>query len=263
MAVKVLAFDTTTEYLSVCLWDSSNGELTMRTREGPLRHGANLAPVIHEVLSAAGVLPFGLLPPGSVPPGEASPGLSPGAPGPQEAIDLVAVAAGPGSFTGLRIGFATAKGLSASRGANALPLPAVALPTLRALASRRHETDLVLPALDARKGRFYAAIFCCGRRLCPDSDLTVGEVAALIRREGDGRRVLITGFHGQLLARRLAEEGFSLKEMNIVVDEAPAEPLAPTLASMAPTAYEAGEILKPDSGPLYVRRSDAEGALRR
>jgi tRNA threonylcarbamoyladenosine biosynthesis protein TsaB len=67
----------------------------------------------------------------------------------------VGVSAGPGSFTGLRVGMAAAKGLCF--GWN---LPIVPVPTLHALASRfRTEEGVVCPVLDARKKEVYAGIF--------------------------------------------------------------------------------------------------------
>lgn len=67
----------------------------------------------------------------------------------------VAVSAGPGSFTGLRVGMATAKGLCFG-----WDLPIVPVPTLHALASRiRTGEAVVCPVLDARKKEVYAAIF--------------------------------------------------------------------------------------------------------
>jgi tRNA threonylcarbamoyladenosine biosynthesis protein TsaB len=80
-------------------------------------------------------------------------------------LDAFAVSIGPGSFTGLRIGLSVAKGLS-----YALEKPIVAVPTLRALAQRAVDANLVstrfiLPAIDARRDEVYCQLF---------------------RREGDG-----------------------------------------------------------------------------
>ncbi len=72
-----------------------------------------------------------------------------------EGVTHVAVSAGPGSFTGLRVGMAAAKGFCLGWG-----LPIVPVPTLRALASRFHAGEaLVCPVLDARKKEVYAGIF--------------------------------------------------------------------------------------------------------
>lgn len=70
-------------------------------------------------------------------------------------INCVAVAAGPGSFTGLRIGVATARGL-----AQALDIPAVPVCTLEALAEGIFAPGvLICPLLDARRNQVYAAVF--------------------------------------------------------------------------------------------------------
>ena len=67
-------------------------------------------------------------------------------------IDAIAVAAGPGSFTGLRIGSATAKGLGL-----ALDKPLISVPTVDALAYNLYDTDedtIICPIMDARRNRF-------------------------------------------------------------------------------------------------------------
>lgn len=72
-----------------------------------------------------------------------------------ENVTGVAVSAGPGSFTGIRIGFATAKAL-----AYALQVDFFAVPTLEALAMNgRHSKGLICPILDARRQEVYTAIY--------------------------------------------------------------------------------------------------------
>ena len=72
-----------------------------------------------------------------------------------EQIDAIAVAAGPGSFTGLRIGSATAKGL-----AFAMEKPIVGVPTLDGLAYNLYGTDkIVCPIMDARRSQVYTGIY--------------------------------------------------------------------------------------------------------
>lgn len=74
---------------------------------------------------------------------------------PVESIDLIAVSAGPGSFTGLRIGSATGKGIGL-----ALDKPVVSVPTLEGLAMNVSGTDrIVCPVMDARRGNVYAGIY--------------------------------------------------------------------------------------------------------
>src|SRR5215471_18827853 len=70
-------------------------------------------------------------------------------------LDALAVSVGPGSFTGLRVGLATVKGL-----AMALDLPVAPVPTLDALAARLPFADApVCPILDARKGEVYLSLY--------------------------------------------------------------------------------------------------------
>lgn len=72
-----------------------------------------------------------------------------------ETVDAIAVAAGPGSFTGLRIGSATAKGLGL-----ALKKPLVAVPTVDALAYNLYDAQgLICPIMDARRNQVYTGIY--------------------------------------------------------------------------------------------------------
>ena len=70
-------------------------------------------------------------------------------------IDAIAISGGPGSFTGLRIGSATAKGLGL-----ALDKPLVHVPTLDALAYNLWgSSDVICPLMDARRGQVYTGIY--------------------------------------------------------------------------------------------------------
>ena len=71
-------------------------------------------------------------------------------------VDAIAVAAGPGSFTGLRIGSATANGLGL-----ALKKPLVAIPTVEGLAYNLYDTQgIICPIMDARRKQVYTGIYC-------------------------------------------------------------------------------------------------------
>ena len=76
-------------------------------------------------------------------------------------VDAIAVSGGPGSFTGLRIGSATAKGLGL-----ALDKPLIHVPTLDATAYNLYGADaLVCPIMDARRNQVYTGITGSGRNL--------------------------------------------------------------------------------------------------
>ena len=72
-------------------------------------------------------------------------------------LSAIAVSKGPGSYTGLRIGVSTAKGLCF-----ALEIPLISLPTLKILAMhKRCEAGLIIPVLDARRMEVYSAVYDC------------------------------------------------------------------------------------------------------
>ncbi|MFK8265396.1 tRNA (adenosine(37)-N6)-threonylcarbamoyltransferase complex dimerization subunit type 1 TsaB [Capnocytophaga cynodegmi] len=69
-------------------------------------------------------------------------------------IDAIAVSGGPGSYTGLRIGVSTAKGLCF-----ALNKPLIAISTLQILASQTTDNEIIIPMIDARRMEVYSAVF--------------------------------------------------------------------------------------------------------
>lgn len=120
-------------------------------------------------------------------------------------IDAIAVAAGPGSFTGLRIGSATAKGLGL-----ALNKPLVPVPTVDALAYNLYQTDhLICPIMDARRGQVYTGIYCYElQKLTIVMEQTPMDVTDLVRKLNElGRGVIFLGdavpVYGDIIAEQI------------------------------------------------------------
>jgi len=145
----ILHLETSTEVCSACL--SNNGAfLAMReSKEGNI-HSTMLTVYIDECLKEVGIKP--------------------------KDLSAISVSAGPGSYTGLRVAFAAAKGIG-----HALKIPLICIPTLEALAfsfqELNREFNLYVPMLDARRNEVYTASY--------DSDLKiVDELRSLILDRG-------------------------------------------------------------------------------
>lgn len=170
-------------------------------------------------------------------------------------VDGLAVALGPGSFTGLRIGVSTLKSL-----AFAARKPLVGVPTLDALAwTLPFAAHPVCPILDAKKGEVYTALYRTdgGRleRLWDYRAIAPAALAAALAAEirgpvvfvGDGVAPFAPLLHTVLGAdARLAPPALRL-------------PSAATVAELGHGALERGESADPATlVPLYLRRSEAE-----
>lgn len=169
----------------------------------------------------------------------------------KESLDAVAVACGPGSFTGIRIGVATAKGLCWG-----LDRPAVGVSTLEAMAWLSlcaGEDSVICPAMDARRSQVYNALFTVRDgavvRLCEDralsADALAEELAAMDRRIwvlGDGWRVCSRALTDRSVAHTVAPEAQRYQNAWGVA-----------LAALGKPTLAADKLL-----PTYLRLSQAE-----
>ncbi len=164
------------------------------------------------------------------------------------AVDVFAVATGPGSFTGLRIGISTMQGLAFAAGK---PLVGVSgLDALARVADREADGRRIATWVDAWRGEVYAALYLGGREIEPP---VVAKPDAVLERLalqptlfiGDGTRA-----HRDSIQRRMSGD---------VVAAIPTPLLSGAIAIIASEVAAEGVSAPPHAiRPLYVRRTDAE-----
>lgn len=174
-------------------------------------------------------------------------------------IEGIAVAAGPGSFTGIRIGISAVKGLAAPKNS-----PCVAVSTLRAMAeSFIDEECIVCAVMDARCNQVYNALFdvCDGKivRLCNDRALMCDELAEEIKSRYNYKKIYLCGDGADMFYSNYASE-LSIALLS-------AEPKKYQSAVGVALAAEENFILKktllPEQLlPVYLRLPQAERELK-
>jgi tRNA threonylcarbamoyladenosine biosynthesis protein TsaB len=233
----ILALDTATAILSAAL--TAGDRYWHREADAGLTHSELLLTLVDSLLRDAALRPGDL--------------------------EAVACMKGPGSFTGLRIGFAAAKGM-----ALALGIPLIACPTLDCAAYPWSPwPGLVIPVLDARKRRFFTALYAGGKRVSEEMDAgprDIGERIAAYLRSRDlpgATPILVTGPEAPLFLSRLEEET-EPGEKHPLPSRPYLDPLCRKgrgleLAAVAKERLimnnESSDVL---SGPEYLRKSDAE-----
>ncbi|MCL2719232.1 MAG: tRNA (adenosine(37)-N6)-threonylcarbamoyltransferase complex dimerization subunit type 1 TsaB [Lachnospiraceae bacterium] len=171
-----------------------------------------------------------------------------------DSVDAIALAAGPGSFTGLRIGSATAKAFGF-----ALGIPLVEVPTLDGLAFNLYGTDkLVCPLMDARRNQVYTGVYAFDEfdliTLLPQYVVDISEIVTVINQMG--REVIFTGDGAPIYAEQL------VSLVNVPYSFAPAHLNRQRAASLAVLAMkyikEGKTVSAAGHSPFYFRLSQAE-----
>ncbi|HEX5037402.1 MAG TPA: tRNA (adenosine(37)-N6)-threonylcarbamoyltransferase complex dimerization subunit type 1 TsaB [bacterium] len=218
--MQVLAIETSTLTGSVALMSGDRlvGETTLSVS---VRHSERLMPAVEQLLRDANTLP--------------------------SQVDLFAVAEGPGSFTGLRIGIAAAQGLALAQGK-----PLVGVSTLQGLAMNAvFHPGLVVPVLNAFRGEVYFGIYrtASGRPIPVQEETVVSldDFMALLDSQGESTLVL-----GDGVALCLPKMGSATSD-KITFDSGPlSTPRASNLAFLA-LSRKAGERAGPVL-PRYLRK---------
>jgi tRNA threonylcarbamoyladenosine biosynthesis protein TsaB len=234
--MNILAIDTASALLSVAV--SSPRGVRCSESESPLTHSERLMEVIDTLVTEAGLE--------------------------REDLELAACMEGPGSFTGLRIGFAAAKGI-----ALALGIPLLPVPTLDCIAFPHAAwPGSVIVAIDARKKRFFSALYRGGRRLTEQLDAAPEEIAGLlVALRPIGEPALITGPDAPLLFQALGgipagtPDGGHAPAESLVLDSGYRRGYSRELLEISRKMIILSDksIFASDSaGPVYLRKSDAE-----
>ena len=195
----VLGLDTCLNACSVAVLDGGR-VLASRSEVMARGHQERLAPMVQAAMADAG-LAF-------------------------DRLERIGATVGPGSFTGLRVGVAFAKGL-----ASALSRPAIGIGTLEALAAGA--AGLVAAAIDARRDQLYLQIFEDGAPLMAPDVLSLGTAAARLAELTQGRPLTLIGSGAPLLADAapgaaiLTPEGCDARQVARLAAARPATPIRP------------------------------------
>jgi tRNA threonylcarbamoyladenosine biosynthesis protein TsaB len=240
--VNILAIDTAAAILSAAL-ETEKGAWFFEADAGP-RHSEMLMDVVDILMKKAGLQ--------------------------KNELEGLVCMKGPGSFTGLRIGFSTVKGLALSLG-----IPFASVPTLDCMAFPFSPwPGLVLPLIDAKQNRFFTALYRGGERLSGFMDaglshITEAAAKKLAATPPGQKQVLLTG----------PDAGLFYEKLNKNPPEGPASPPLPANSLFLDPVCRRGrarellaivkklDILNNDqdeifSGPEYLRKSDAETHLQ-
>ncbi len=168
-------------------------------------------------------------------------------------LDLIVCGKGPGSFTGLRIALATAKGISFGT-----ETPVVSISGLDAYAEKyfkafysKSVSKIVTPIIDGKKQRFYGAFFGEGKRLSEYFDKSVEDYKTLFEKDKD---YVVVGADAKIFYDKLIEFDSSLSENVTVYEDSDDN----NIEEILELGLKSQQYDNDASGPLYIRKSQAE-----
>ncbi len=230
----ILALDSTALVGSVALCDNEHllAECTLNTGN---THSETLLPTVEFVLKACGVT--------------------------VDEVDLFACTVGPGSFTGVRIGAATVKGISFGK-----DKPCVGVSTLEALATNACAFEgIICPCMNARREQVYNALFESkgGKltRLCEDRALTIEDLLRELEGYASAHKIYLVGDGAELVIDydEFGEQFPVLDDKLILLGERLRNQSGYSVAQVALKMYRSGiSCTDAELAPVYLRPSQAE-----
>jgi tRNA threonylcarbamoyladenosine biosynthesis protein TsaB len=178
-------------------------------------------------------------------------------------VDLFAVASGPGSFTGLRIGIATIKAL-----AETLSKPCIGVPTLETIALAAGQSDATVALLPAGRGEVFVQMFSVegAGAVTPFDQPSYVSPAKALKKYSDRSNICFAGpgaqMHSALIREIAHERRYDLQTEGMMKAgwriASPTLNLAKHVASLAIRQFAKGSHTANDLRAIYVRPSDAE-----
>ena len=231
----ILALDSTAQVGSVALCEGDGHLLAECTLNTGNTHSETLLPTVEFLLKSCGVT--------------------------VDDIDLFACTAGPGSFTGVRIGAATVKGLAFGKGK-----PCVGVSTLAALATNARAFEgIICPCMNARRQQVYNALFESkdGKltRLCEDRALAIEDLLKEVSEYAPEKRIYLVGDGAELVMDfdEFGEQFPVLDGCMILLGERLRNQSGYSVALVALEAYRNGNVCTDtELAPVYLRPSQAE-----
>ena len=226
--MNILAIDTSAQVASVCVLDETV-VLSEFSVNNKLTHSQTLMPMVESALCCAKLS--------------------------LNDINAFAVSAGPGSFTGIRIGVSAIKGLAYATGK-----PCVPVSTLEALAHNGNADGIVCAAMDARCGQVYNALFrqSAGTlsRLCADRAISIKDLGAALLKFDEN--IFLVGDGADLCYNGLGSENPAIRQVpiHLKLQRASSAGLAALEQLRAGKSCSAAELM-----PVYLRLPQAEREL--